>query len=79
MASGPFFEKVPGCHSVSLGVWVINGSRHEAFELNGIVDFIEDMLFKGTERRSAQVVAGEVDPAAGLLKGFTWRVYGFSG
>jgi predicted Zn-dependent peptidase len=68
-------EKVPGCHSISLGVWVNNGSRHESAELNGISHFIEHMLFKGTSRRSAQDVAREVDSVGGLLNGFTSREY----
>jgi len=68
-------EKVPGCHSVSLGVWVNNGSRHESAELNGISHFVEHMLFKGTDRRSAQAIAREVDSVGGLLNGFTSREY----
>ena len=68
-------EKVPGCHSISLGVWVNNGSRHESVELNGISHFIEHMLFKGTDRRSAQGIAREVDSVGGLLNGFTSREY----
>ena len=66
-------EKVPGCHSISLGVWVNNGSRHEPVELNGISHFVEHMLFKGTDRRSAQAIAREVDSVGGLLNGFTSR------
>ncbi len=68
-------EKVPGCHSISLGVWVNNGSRHETVELNGISHFVEHMLFKGTARRSAQDIAREVDSVGGLLNGFTSREY----
>lgn len=68
-------EKVPGCHSVSLGVWVNNGSRHEPAEINGISHFLEHMLFKGTDRRSAQAIAREVDSVGGLLNGFTSREF----
>jgi predicted Zn-dependent peptidase len=68
-------EKVPGCHSVSLGFWVNNGSRHEPAEINGISHFVEHMLFKGTGRRSAQAIAREVDSVGGLLNGFTSREY----
>ena len=68
-------EKVPGCHSVSLGVWVNNGSRHEPAEINGISHFVEHMLFKGTDRRSAQAIAREVDSVGGLLNGFTSREF----
>ena len=68
-------EKVPGCHSVSLGLWVNNGSRHEPAELNGISHFIEHMLFKGTERRSAKDVAREVESVGAHLNGFTNREF----
>ena len=68
-------EDVPGCHSVSLGVWVNNGSRHEPAALNGISHFVEHMLFKGTERRTAKSVAREVDSVGGLLNGFTSREF----
>lgn len=68
-------EKVPGCHSVSLGLWVDSGSRHESAELSGISHFLEHMLFKGTERRSAKAIAREVDSVGGLLNGFTCREF----
>jgi predicted Zn-dependent peptidase len=68
-------EDVPGCHSVSLGVWVNNGSRHEPMALNGISHFVEHMLFKGTERRTAQCMAREVDSVGGLINGFTSREF----
>jgi predicted Zn-dependent peptidase len=54
---------------------VNNGSRHESANLNGISHFIEHMLFKGTDRRSAQDVAREVDSVGGLLNGFTSREF----
>jgi len=68
-------EDVPGCHSVSLGIWVNNGSRHEPVALNGISHFVEHMLFKGTDRRTAQSIAREVDSVGGLLNGFTSREF----
>jgi predicted Zn-dependent peptidase len=68
-------ENVPGCHSVSLGVWVNNGSRHEPAAVNGISHFIEHMLFKGTDRRGAQDIAREVDSVGGHLNGFTSREF----
>ncbi|MDH3998977.1 MAG: insulinase family protein [Desulfuromonadales bacterium] len=68
-------EKVPGCHSVSLGIWVNNGSRHEVAKFNGISHFLEHMLFKGTERRTAQGIAREIDSVGGVLNGFTSREF----
>ena len=57
--------------SVSLGIWVENGSRHEAAEQNGIPHFIEHLLFKGTERRTAAQIAEEMDAVGGVLNAFT--------
>lgn len=58
-------------HSVSVGVWVRNGSRREPAEINGISHFIEHMVFKGTRRRSAEDIAREVDRVGGMLDAFT--------
>ena len=46
-------EKIPHLHSVSVGIWVDVGSRDEKKQESGLTHFIEHMLFKGTERRSA--------------------------
>jgi predicted Zn-dependent peptidase len=58
-------------HSVSVGIWLRNGSRREPAELNGISHFIEHMVFKGTKRRSAEDIAREVDRVGGMLDAFT--------
>ncbi len=68
-------EQVPEAHSVTIGFWVENGSRHEITSLGGISHFIEHMLFKGTERRSALQIAKEIDSVGGVLNGFTGREY----
>jgi predicted Zn-dependent peptidase len=57
--------------SVTLGIWVENGSRHESKEQHGISHFIEHLLFKGTERRSAVQIAEEIDAVGGVLNAFT--------
>jgi len=57
--------------SVSLGIWVENGSRHEAQRENGISHFIEHLLFKGTEQRTAAQIAEEMDAVGGVLNAFT--------
>ncbi len=66
-------EKMPGAHSTTIGVWVLNGSRHENPVQNGISHFAEHMLFKGTERRSARDIALEIDSVGGVLNAFTSR------
>ena len=57
--------------SVSLGIWVENGSRHELPDENGISHFIEHLLFKGTTTRSAAQIAEQMDAVGGLLNAFT--------
>jgi predicted Zn-dependent peptidase len=57
-------------HSVSVGIWLRNGSRREPEALNGISHFIEHMVFKGT-RRSAEDIAREIDSLGGMLDAFT--------
>src|SRR2546425_1827910 len=64
-------EHMPGLRSVSLGIWVRRGSRHEAAALNGIHHFIEHALFKGTQRRSAHQIASESDRLGGHLDAYT--------
>ena len=64
-------HEMPDIRSVSLGIWVENGSRHEARRENGISHFIEHLLFKGTERRSAAAIAEEMDAVGGVINAFT--------
>ncbi len=64
-------EHMPGLRSVSLGIWVRRGSRHESPALNGICHFIEHALFKGTHPRSAHQIATESDRLGGHLDAYT--------
>jgi predicted Zn-dependent peptidase len=64
-------EHMPGLRSVTAGIWVRRGSRHEAPELNGICHFIEHAVFKGTRRRTARDIAVESDRLGGNLDAFT--------
>lgn len=68
-------EKIDYLRSVSIGVWVGNGSRYETKELNGISHFIEHMLFKGTKKRSAKDLASVIDNVGGQINAFTAREY----
>ncbi|MGA1870388.1 MAG: M16 family metallopeptidase [bacterium] len=64
-------EFIPHVHSVAVGCWIIGGSRIENEADSGIAHFIEHMLFKGTERRSARDIAIEIDSIGGHLDAFT--------
>ncbi len=68
-------EEIPYLRSVSIGVWVITGSRDEQPSENGISHFIEHLLFKGTEKRTAFDIAKEIDSVGGTLNAFTGREY----
>lgn len=59
--------------TVSLGAWVDVGTRHEPEELNGISHLLEHMAFKGTERRSPQDIAEEIENVGGHLNAYTSR------
>ncbi len=59
--------------TASLGVWVDAGTRHEPAAVNGVSHLLEHMAFKGTERRSAQDIAEEMDACGGHLNAYTAR------
>lgn len=68
-------EQIPNVRSVSFGIWVKTGSRHENEMNSGISHFIEHMLFKGTDRFSAKEIAEEFDAIGGNVNAFTSREY----
>jgi len=68
-------EAMPQSRSVSIGVWVVGGSRFEARGQDGIAHFIEHLLFKGTTSRSAGDIAHAIDAAGGQLDAFTDKEY----
>jgi len=68
-------EHVPGVPSVTAGIWVESGSRFEPRQLGGISHYLEHLLFKGTERRSAAQIAEEIDAVGGVLNAFTGKEY----
>ena len=64
-------ETLPKSRSVSIGVWVKVGSRHEPEEIGGTSHFIEHLFFKGTEKRTAKDIAIEMDSMGGEMNAFT--------
>jgi len=68
-------EPMRTLRSVAVGVWMKRGSRHETPEQNGISHFIEHLLFKGTETRTAQDIALIVDSVGGQMDAFTTKEY----
>ena len=66
-------EKMPHVRSVSMGVWVETGSRYEQESNNGISHFIEHMVFKGTQTRTAKNIAEAFDIIGGDINAYTSR------
>jgi len=64
-------EEMKHIRSVSIGIWVKTGSRDEDKQWNGISHFVEHMVFKGTQHRSAEAIARQVDSIGGNLDAFT--------
>jgi predicted Zn-dependent peptidase len=62
---------MPHVETVSLGVWVAAGARHESVSEHGISHLLEHMAFKGTERRSASDIAEEIEAVGGELNAAT--------
>ena len=66
-------EATRGTQSISLGAWVLVGSRNESRSNNGISHFIEHLVFKGTKRRSAMAIARSLESVGGNLNAFTGK------
>ena len=68
-------ESMPHMRSVAIGVWVRRGSRHESLAECGLSHFIEHMVFKGTQSRTAEQIAAQVDSIGGNMDAFTAKEY----
>src|SRR5262244_1708744 len=66
-------EKMDHIRSVSMGIWIKSGSRHEDPHVNGISHFVEHMVFKGTSNRTAEQIARQVDSIGGNMDAFTGK------
>ena len=68
-------ETMADVRSVAIAYWVGTGSRDEPGELAGASHFLEHLLFKGTERRSAAAIAEQLDEVGGDCNAFTTKEY----
>ena len=66
-------ERLPYLRSVSIGAWMHVGSMMEEKAESGLSHFLEHMVFKGTEKRTARQIAEEMDAVGGQLNAFTGR------
>jgi predicted Zn-dependent peptidase len=68
-------EFLPAVRSVALGIWVGVGSRDEDSTHAGATHYLEHLLFKGTERRTALEISSEMDAVGGEMNAFTGKEY----
>ncbi len=66
-------ERVEGVRSASLGLWIGAGSRDETPSRAGVSHFLEHLLFKGTDRYGAVLIAELFDAMGGELNAATSR------
>jgi predicted Zn-dependent peptidase len=66
-------ERVPSVRSAAVGIWVRSASAHEPRPKMGVSHLLEHMVFKGTERRSAQQIALALESRGGSLDAYTSR------
>jgi len=66
-------ERVPNVRSVAVGIWVRSASAHEPRPKMGVSHLLEHMVFKGTERRTAQQIALALESRGGSLDAYTSR------
>ncbi|HEV2672796.1 MAG TPA: pitrilysin family protein [Gemmatimonadales bacterium] len=66
-------EREPSVRSVAIGVWVRTASAHEPRPKMGVSHLLEHMVFKGTERRTAQQIALSLESRGGSLDAYTSR------
>lgn len=69
------FEEIPYVRSIAFGIWVNTGTRCETKKENGVSHFIEHLVFKGTEKRSARDIAEEMDAVGGQINAYTTKEY----
>ena len=68
-------EHIPSVKSVTAGIWVKSGARHETKQQAGVTHFLEHMLFKGTKNRTAFEIAQSMESVGGYLNAFTSMEY----
>lgn len=64
-------EFVPSVHSASIGIWVDAGSRDEQGAHMGAAHYLEHLLFKGTQSRTALDISSSIESVGGDINAFT--------
>ncbi|MDO4664917.1 MAG: pitrilysin family protein [Actinomycetaceae bacterium] len=70
-----FTQNVPTARSVAVGAWVEAGSRDETAGHYGSTHYLEHLLFKGTQTRTARDIATAFDQVGGDSNAATAKEY----
>src|SRR5262245_33622759 len=68
-------ESMPELRSAAIGFWVGTGAVDGADDLRGASHFLEHLLFKGTDDRSAAEIAHTIESVGGDMNAFTTQEY----
>ena len=66
-------DEMPNIHSVTMGIWIHVGARHEQPDEHGLAHLLEHMAFKGTTTRTAKDIAEQVENVGGMMNAYTGR------
>ena len=66
-------DKTDYVQSAALGIWVRTGAADENDSVSGVSHYIEHMMFKGTDNRTAKEIASDVDKIGGMFNAFTGK------
>lgn len=64
---------LPRVETVSVGLYAGVGARFETPETHGISHFLEHMVFKGSQKRTARALAEAVEDVGGSINAYTAR------
>lgn len=68
-----FFDKIDEIQSVTIGIFVGTGSKHEKKDEYGVSHLLEHMMFKGTNKRTAKELSEEIDDIGGNINAYTGK------
>lgn len=66
-------ESMADVQSIAMSFWVGTGSRDEQLQEGGMSHFLEHLLFKGSDTRSALDIAEAIDHVGGDMNAFTTK------
>jgi predicted Zn-dependent peptidase len=66
-------QEIPEAHTTALGIWLLNGGRHQSPVQSGYAHLLEHLWFKGTPGRDARALARRFEAMGGRINAYTGR------